>query len=120
MRLMLQSRLLHDRGLQVTAMKAGDKFLLRLKEGSPDFSGTLCADSDVFPAEVFGGLDVLSEKGLLERIFREEEKEHGVTVCREGFQVVISSEATLENFSTALGGVLPLNQCLVHLVEDRE
>mmetsp|Transcript_5484 Transcript_5484/g.14034 ORF Transcript_5484/g.14034 Transcript_5484/m.14034 type:complete len:492 (-) Transcript_5484:229-1704(-) len=108
------------RSKMVTAMKAGDKFLLRLKEGSPDFSGTLCADSDVFPAEVFGGLDVLSEKGLLERIFREEEKEHGVTVCREGFQVVISSEATLENFSTALGGVLPLNQCLVHLVEDRE
>ena len=66
---------------------------------------------------MFAGIEGLREKELQERLFVEEEKEHGVTVCRDGFQVVVSSNALLENFAVELAPTLPLRCCAVYLVE---
>ena len=98
-------------------MKAGNKFLLRLKSTTPDFLGTLCADDDIFPHEVLHGLERLKECKVHDRIFKDDEKEHSVAVIRDGFQVVISTNSQLENFATELGSSLPLSKCLVYAVE---
>lgn len=99
-------------------MKAGNKFLLRLRDSAPDFLGNICDDGDVFfPAEIFGGAAKITERDLLERIFKEDEKEVNVAVCRDGFQVVVSSNALLENFAAQLGQSIPLSKCQAYAVE---
>jgi len=98
-------------------MKAGNKFLIRLRSSSPDFDGEICGEGSAFPIDVFHGLQRLQEREVQEQLFHEDEKEHGVTVCRDGFQVVVSSRARLENFAVELASCLPLRHCTVHLVE---
>jgi hypothetical protein len=100
-------------------MKAGNKFLLRLKDSTPDFLGTLCADDNIFPLEVFYGLERIKECKVHDRIFKNDEKELSVAVIRDGFQVVITSNSKLENFATDLASCVPLSKCLVYAVEHR-
>ena len=51
---------------------------------------------------------------------QEEEKEHGVCVCREGFALVLTSYAPVTHFMAELGAGLPLHRLAVFGVEEEE
>lgn len=48
---------------------------------------------------------------------QEEEKEHGVCVCREGFGVVLTSWLPVESFAKELQHCLPLHKLAVLAIE---
>lgn len=107
------------RAALVRAMKAGDTLLLRLRDSTPDW-GALADDGD-FPEVALraGGAEVAAAPWL-ERVYREGEKESGVCVVREGFQVVVSAQRGAEEYTVALGSEAPLKHFEAILVETDE
>jgi hypothetical protein len=80
--------------------------------------GKYCSD-DTFPKGVFSYGEVASTESMA-RLFREEEKEHGVCVCRDGFSIVLTSWRPVVSFKNDLGACVPLHKLAVFAVELEE
>jgi len=72
----------------VNAAKQGQVCLIHLGSCIPPFNDKICAYANYFPPEVFhfGQL----KGSVLNKLYREEDKEAGQCVVRDGFQVVVN------------------------------
>ncbi|KAG1671552.1 hypothetical protein FOA52_011274 [Chlamydomonas sp. UWO 241] len=102
----------------VSCMKNGDMLLLKFKDSFPDMLGKFCSD-DTFPTAVFSYGEVSTMESMA-RLFREEEKDHGVCVCRDGFRVVLTSWRPVVSFASDLRACVPLHKLAVFAVELEE
>merc|ERR1712070_479459 len=99
---------------------AGHTLLIQLDGSAPDFLGRLCSD-DMFPRAVFKG-GAVQLPVHTDRIVRPEDLQpsssdgpadynvgqSGVFCVREGFQIVVTSHQSEENYRSTLSLGLPL------------
>jgi len=68
------------------------------------------------PADIFT-YGKVTMKESLERMYKDEEKEHGVCVVRDGFCIVITSWRPVTSFATDMKDYVPLHELKVFAVE---
>ncbi|TPX59695.1 hypothetical protein PhCBS80983_g02304 [Powellomyces hirtus] len=105
------------RGTLVTAMKYGRTLVIDMADSATDFLHKFTSDTE-FPSAI-----VLAECGRKiareehwSRVVREEDKEKGVFVVREGFKVIITSVFELEDYEDFLKSAIPMDEMIpIHI-----
>lgn len=100
----------------VMAMKQGYYLVVSLNDSAVDFVSEYCHD-DYLPSAILR-CGQITKQQWLDRVVREEDKEHGVFVVRDGFHVVVTSCAAIESYQTTLRACLPLKQMKVVVAMD--